>query len=277
MQNFQENIKWILSTVLAVLAVLVPIILYLLSLPAKSLEYEIVSRSELIGEEFPINDLELKIKGESVNKVMLYTFRISNSGSEPILKDDFERPISINVPDDTKIYLARLKKKLPENLTLKYELNNNKLLIEPLLFNSDEEFEIELFSSSNVYPNIDARIAGITKIKNKFPGSKQYIKRGIAFILAFFFLIFYSKSGRLAFSKSIYSSNLSIRLGNGILLLVCAFSSIYLLDSVIDIENNKILVSSLIVIPISLGTLWAWKETKYNKKMQPIADAPADF
>lgn len=131
----QENYKWILSTALAILAVLVPIILYLLSLPEKSLDYEIVSRSELIGEEFPINDLELRIRGESANKVILYTFGITNSGSEPILKDDFERPISINFPDDTKIYLARLKKKQPENLTLKYEFNNNRLLIEPLLLN----------------------------------------------------------------------------------------------------------------------------------------------
>ncbi len=273
----QENYKWILSTVIAILAVLVPIILYLLSLPEKSLDYEIVSSSELIGEEFPINDLELRIKGESVYKVILYTFRIGNSGSEPILKDDFERPISINLPDDTKIYLTRLKKKQPENLTLKYEFNNNKLLIEPLLLNSGEEFEMELFSSSNAYPAIDARIAGITKIKSKFPGSKQYFKHGITFVLSFFLMIFYSKHGRLAFSKSNYSSNLSIRFGNGILSLVCAFSSVLLLKSVIDIENYKTLVFSLIVIPISLGILWAWKEQKYNKKMQPIADAPADF
>lgn len=274
----QENLKWKLSTVISVLAVLVPIILYLLLLPGKSLEYEIVPKSELIGEEFPITDLELKIKGENVNRVMLYTLRVSNSGSEPILKDDFERPISINVPDDTKIYMARLKKRRPENLTLKYELNNNKLLIEPLLLNSDEEFQIDLFSSSNVYPSIDARIAGISKIKNKLPDSKQDIERGIKFVLTFFLLTFYSKAGLLAaFPKNIYSSNLSIRLDNGILSLVCLFSSVFILKSVIDIENIKLLVVSLISIPILLGTLWARKEQKYNKKMQPIANATADF
>lgn len=272
---FQENLKWMLSTVLAVLAVLVPIILYLLSLTGKSLEYEIVSRSELIGEEFPTKDLELKIKGESVNKVVLYTFRISNSGSEPIRKDDFERPISINVPGDTKIYLARLKKKHPENLTPKYELSNNKLLIEPLLLNSDEQFEIELFSSSNVYPTIDARAVGISKIKIKFPDSKKYIKKSIIFVLIFFLMIFYSKS----VTRSIYSSNLSTRLGNVILGFICGFSSIVLLIDVIDIvdiANNKILFFSLSLIPFALGALWAWKEEKYSKEMQRIAEAPTD-
>lgn len=273
---FQENPKLRLSTVLKVLAVLVPIILYLLSLNEKSLEYVIVSRSELIGEEFLVKDLELKIKGESVNKVMLYTFRIRNSGSVPIKKDDFERPISINVPDDTKIYLARLKKKLPENLTPKYEINNNKLLIEPLLLNSDEEFEMELFSSSNAYPTIDARIVGISKIKEKFAVLEQSTVRSIMLVLSFLLMIIYSKSAFLALLKGVYSSNLLIRLGHGLLSLVCGISSILFLTIVIDIANNKILFFSLSLIPILLGVLWYLKEEKYNKKMQPIANAPAD-
>jgi len=273
---FQENPKLKLSTVLKVLAVLVPIIIYLLSLNEKSLEYVIVSRSELIGEELSIKDLELKIKGESVNKLMLYTFRIRNSGSVPIKKDDFERPISINVPDDTKIYLARLKKKLPENLTLKYEINNNKLLIEPLLLNSDEEFEMELFSSSNAYPTIDVRIVGISKIKEKFAVFEQSTVRSIMLVLSFLLMIIYSKSAFLALLKGVYSSNLLIRLGHGILSLVCGISSILFLTIVIDIAKNKILCFSLSLIPILLGLLWALKEEKYNKTVQPVADASAD-
>lgn len=122
-----------------------------------------------------------------------------------------------------------------------------------------------MFSSSNAYPDIDARIAGITKITSKFPDSKQYLRHVITFVLSFLLLIFYSKQGRLAFSKRNYSSNLSIRIGNGVLSIVCAFSSVLLLKSVIDIENYKTLVFSLIVIPISLGILWAWKEQKYEE------------
>jgi len=220
--------------------------------------------------------LELKIKGESVNKVMLHTFRIRNSGSEPIKKDDFERPISINVPDDTKIYLARLKKKLPENLTPKYELNNNKLLIKPLLLNSDDEFEMELFSSSNAYPTIDARVVGISKIKKKFAGLEQSTVCSIMLVLSFLLMIIYTKLAYLALSKGVYSSNLLIRLGYGISSLVCGTSSILFLTIAIDIANNKIFYFSLSLIPILLGVLWSFKEEKYNKKMQPIADASAD-
>jgi hypothetical protein len=207
---------------------------------------------------------------------MLYTFRIRNSGSVPIKKDDFERPISINVPDDTKIYLARLKKKLPENLTLKYEINNNKLLIEPLLLNSDEEFEMELFSSSNAYPTIDVRIVGISKIKEKFAVFEQSTVRSIMLVLSFLLMIIYSKSAFLALLKGVYSSNLLIRLGHGILSLVCGISSILFLTIVIDIAKNKILCFSLSLIPILLGLLWALKEEKYNKTVQPVADASAD-
>jgi hypothetical protein len=262
---FQENPKLKLSTVLKVLAVLVPIVLFLLSLTEKSLEYEIISRSELIGEEFPVKDLELKIKGESINKVMLHKFRIRNSGSEPIKKDDFERPISINVPDDTKIYLARLNKKLPENLTPKYELNNNKLLIEPMLLNSNDEFEIELFTSSNEYPTIDARVVGISKIRKKFAGLEPSVVRSIMLVLSFFLMTIYSKFAYLAISKGVYSSNLLIRLGYGISSLVCGISSTIFLKILVDIANNQILFFSLSLIPVLLGLLWAFKEEKYNK------------
>jgi len=267
-----------LSTVLKVLAVLVPIILFFLSLAEKSLEYEIISRSELIGEEFPVKDLELKIKGESVNTVILHKLRIRNSGSEPIKKDDFERPISINVPDDTKIYLARLNKKLPENLTPKYELNNNKLLIEPMLLDSNDEFEIELFTSSNAYPIIDARVVGISKIKKKFVGLEQSTERSMMFVLGCLLMILYSKFAAAALSNILYSysSNLLIRLGYGISSLVCAISSIFFVTRVKVIASNPILFFSLIIITVLLGVFWTWKEEKYNKKMQPIGGAPAD-
>jgi len=270
----QENTKWILSTVLMVLVGVIP---FLLTLTWKSLDYEIVSKSELFGEEFPIKDLELKIKGESVNKVVLYTFRIRNSGSEPIKKDDFEKPISINVPDDTMIYLARLKKKLPENLTPKYVINNNKLLIEPLLLNSDEEFEMELFSSSNEYPIIDARIVGISRIKKKVPDSEQYIENIVKLVLCYLLLVFYSKSGLLVFAtRSFYSSNVSIRLGHGILWFVCILSFYLFGRSIADSINNRILFLCVSLSAVILGFLWALKEEKYNKTMQPISDTPPD-
>lgn len=272
----QENTKWILSTVLMVLVGVIP---FLLTLTSKNLDYKIVSKSELFGEEFPIKDLELKIKGKSVNKVVLYTFRIRNSGSETIKKDDFEKPISINVPDDTMIYLARVKKKFPENLTPKYEINDNKLLIEPLLLNSDEEFEMELFSSSNEYPIIDARIVGISRIKKNVPvpDSEQYIEYIVKLVLCYLLLVFYSKSALLLFAtRSIYSSNVSIRLGHGILWFVCIVSFYLFGRSIADSINNKILFWCVSLSAAILGFLWAFKEEKYNEKMQPVIDVPPD-
>ena len=177
------------------------------------------------------------------------------------------------------IYLARLKKKFPENLTPKYEINNNKLLIEPLLLNSDEEFEMELFSSSNAYPTIDARIVGISRIKKKVPvpDSEQYNEHIVKLVLCYLLLVFYSKSGLLVFAtRSIYSSNVSIRLGHGILWFVCILSFYLFGRSIADSINNRILFLCVSLSAVILGFLWALKEEKYNKTMQPISDTPPD-
>lgn len=267
-----------MSIVISFLAVLVPIILYLLTLSEKSLEYEIVSKSELIDKQLSINNLEIKINGKSINKLILYVFKLRNSGNKSILKGDFERPISIQVPDDQKIYLIRLKEKLPENLTIKYELKNNKVFIEPLLLNSEDNFEMELYSSSDEYPNIDARIAGITKLKNKFPDSKQSSLHKIKFILAFFLLIFYAKSFMLAVSRGIYLSKPSIRLGNVLLSIVCGFSSAYLFIDIMDIGNRIFLLSFVILLTCLIGSIWGIKERKnYDKNIKLPADALTDL
>jgi hypothetical protein len=234
------------------------------------MEYEFVSRSELISNQFPINDFQIKIKGESVNKVILYGLRLSNSGSKPILRDDFEKPISIHVPDNKKIYLVRLKKKIPDNLILNYELKNNKLLIEPLLLNSGDEFNMELYSSSDVYPIIDVRIAGISKLTNKYPDSIYKPRNGFMICLIFFLLIFYSKSAsfilykivfkRINPHKIIYPLSLSLLLGHGMLSAVCVFSFVVIFSFLTDYSNLTIYSFALICIPIMLGTLWGMKE-----------------
>jgi hypothetical protein len=267
---FREKPQWLsLPIVLSILAVLVPIILYIVSLTEKSLQYEIISRSELIGEESPIKDLELKIKGESVKRVIFYTLSISNSGTEPIKKDDFERPISINVADDTKIYLARVKKKLPENLVLKYELNNNKVLIEPLLLNVHDEFQMELFSSSNVSPSIDTRIVGVSKIKikEKLTDSKE-TTRNFGIVLSLILVVFYGKYLIVANSQSVYSSNVLIRYGQLTLALVCLAAFTTIIRSIADIENTKTLFFWLFPIPMFLGIFWGFKEVRYNQTMR---------
>ena len=87
--------KWVVSTILAILALVVPIVIYMATLTEKTLTYEVKSKSELLGEQYSIDDLNITIKGEPVNEATIHTLNIKNTGSVPIRKNDFERAIFI--------------------------------------------------------------------------------------------------------------------------------------------------------------------------------------
>jgi hypothetical protein len=266
----QEKNKWMISTILTAMAILLPIILFMLSLSVKDLKVEIVSKSELIGKEFSIEDIEIKIEGKNTNTLVLYTLRISNSGSEPILKDDFERPVFIDVREDSKIYLAKVKKKIPNNISIKMELIDNKVMIEPMLLNPEDEFELELFSSSIEYPVIDARIAGVPAIDIEIPEAKEQIWRYTRFLLSFFLFIFYSKHFMTAlFLNKNYSAKLSLRIVNIIFgVLYGTAASLLLLDAIgrIDFKENINYYAVMCTVPGAIGILWFCIEEKiFNK------------
>ena len=275
----QENQKWIISTIMAALALIIPIALYMFSLTEKKLEYEVISQSEIIGKDISMDKIEIKIGEESVNCISISTFKIRNSGTEPILKSDFERPILIMFSEGTKIYTSKLKHKIPENLSLKYRENGNNLLIEPLLFNSGDEFEMEILSSSNSYPKIDTRIAGVKEMTTTYPDSRKVVKRSIFLFLIYILVFYYSKFFRSLLSRNI-NRRPSVVLHNAILSLTCCSSVVFLLKEVlIDIEVNKYLVLLPMMIPLILGVIYAKKEEEYDEENQQIvnADAPAEL
>lgn len=269
----KENYKWVISTGVTVIGLILPIVLYIHSLPEKLLEYEILSKSELISDTVSIDKLEVRIKGESITEAFLYSVIIKNVGSVPVLKNDFDKRISIKVANNEKIYYAKLKEKVPSNLPVDYQLVTNKILIEPLLLNSGDKFVFDILSSSNLYPTIDARVAGIKEINKTLPESKEQMKKVISFILSFILLVFYSKTMGLVLSsgfakyKNNINSRISIRLSNGVLSLTCAISSAYLLKSYIEVETSKNLILFSIV-PIVIGFILAYKEQEYNKSLK---------
>ncbi len=263
-----EKNKWVISVALTFLGVVIPIVLYFASIPERSIVFEVVSKTDLVGSLDGIDGLEITIKDKQIKEASLYLVKLKNTGTEPIMTSDFEKPMLIKL--DSEIFSVKAKDKTPENLTLEYLIEDESILIKPFLFNSDEEFSLEIVSSSKSYPTVDSRIAGISSIKENYPSKNSILKIAISLTLSFILLVFYSKSFWLLIKRK------NQKISNLILGITCSFSSILLAKTVIDIEAYKWYIFASMIVPISLGMYWARLENGYNKSIQPTADASAD-
>lgn len=263
-----EKNKWIISVALAFLGVVIPIVLYFISIPERSIVFDVVSKTDLVGSLDGIDGLEITIKEKQVKEASLYLVKLKNTGSEPITVSDFEKPMLIKL--DNEIFSVRAKEKTPKNLSLEYSIEDESVLVKPFLFNSGEEFSLEIVSSSKNYPTVDSRISGISEVKKNYPSEKSTLKIAITLLLSFILLVFYSKSIWLAI-KSTNRKTSHIILG-----VTCSFSSILLIKTVIDIDAYKWFLFASITVPIALGMYWAKWEIGYNKSIQPTAATAVD-
>jgi len=262
-----ENTKWIISTVLAALALVVPIILFIFSTSVKTLDFEIRSKIELTKESNSVENLKISINGKDVEDIFVYGVKISNTGSKPILKEDYEKILSINVSEDSVIYSAKKNRTYPENLSLKFKIDKNQLLISPMLLNPNDEFEINIYSSSGEYPKLDARIAGVSTVNSKSPESRNLFLLIISGILAFILMIFYSKHLRLALPLRRVDHTVSDIFNNTLLGLTCGFSSILLVkDQFGFIDINIVMVFFL--PSFIIGYYLAIHQINYNNTMR---------
>jgi hypothetical protein len=258
-----EKYKWVTSIALPLLGVVIPVALYFNSIPERSLVFEVVSKTDLVGSLEGIDELEITIKDKPVKEAALYLVKLKNTGTEPITVSDFEKPIKLKL--EGEIFSAKTKVKIPNNLSLEYSIEGENVIIKPFLFNSNEEFSLEILSSSKIYPIVDSRIAGIAGIKERYPSENQDIlKLVLTLSLSFILMVFYSKSFGLLFERN-NPSRLSEKISHYTLIITCGFSSLLLVKTVIDLEAYKWIVFASMLVPMSLGLYLAKFELRYKK------------
>ena len=165
MDFIKNNWKWIITTIVALLAATIPLFTHWASFEIKSLSYVIVSKSPLILAEEKNEDLVVKFKGEKVSDPYLTVIKITNTGETPIRSEDFESPIKISLGNDINILSKNIVEKSPDSLLIKATISNKSLLIDPTLLNPSDSFTIKLITSNNepdIY--VSARISGIKEI-----------------------------------------------------------------------------------------------------------------
>lgn len=166
MEIIRDPMWQFIGALFAFITISVTLTIYLLQRKKKRFNYEIISKLPLLSFR---EELEGKFKiyyeDNLVKNVFSVIIKFYNTGNQPITSNDFERNLSLNFEEKTKILAYSVSKTEPENLEIQLKLNDSKLIIAPLLLNPKDNFTIRLIvTEAEAKFKLDYRIIGINKI-----------------------------------------------------------------------------------------------------------------
>src|SRR5208283_2997382 len=145
-------------TILAIVAICVTILLFLVGRRRKGLSY-LLSDTRVLGVHEAVNPSRVQIlfDGAAVTEVRLLIITLNNSGNEPIRVDDFERPLRFSWPEPARILTAEVAEVSPEGLQPTINAGVDEIVIDPLLLNPGDWLRIKILINQATKISVDAR------------------------------------------------------------------------------------------------------------------------
>lgn len=165
---FYEQIwQFVIATVIALLAIIVSILIYLKQRQRKALSYKILTNTPLLGIEEKIKGkLQILFDDKPVEDVNLIEIIIINSGNIPILITGYEHPISLSFDEKTKILTSEVFKTNPKSLKATVKIEDSRIIVPPVLLNSKDSIILKtLVSQFKGKISVDGRIIGVKDIR----------------------------------------------------------------------------------------------------------------
>jgi len=162
-----------IGIVTVVVAIAVPVVVFVWGRRRKELSYEIVTRTPVASVAEGVDSrLQMVFDGAAVRDVQLVVIRIVNSGNVPITRDDYERPVRIVFRRPARLLTAEQLSSDPESLGgwggFSYNAEGAKL--HPMLFNGGDSITLQLLVAGlQGEMEIDGRVVGVRHIKEMKP------------------------------------------------------------------------------------------------------------
>jgi len=159
---------FIIGNIVAIIAVLVSLILFILSTKRKGFSYYIESASAVVSVEEKVADqVEVSFGGNKVENVHLIVMNIRNSGNQSIQVDDFEEHVTFDFGMTSQFLRLSVVEKDPPSLYPVFTHVHGIPALFPLLLNGGDNFTVN-FLVSNWDPDaleVRGRIVGVKDIK----------------------------------------------------------------------------------------------------------------
>jgi hypothetical protein len=170
-------------TILAIIAISITVLLFLIGRRRKSLSY-MVSDTRVLGVHEAVNPSRVQIlfDGKPVTDVRLVIITINNSGNEPIRVDDFERALRFSWAEPARILTAEVIEVSPDSLQPTIEAGVNEVVLDPLLLNRGDWLRIKTLTNQVGKLSVDARVVGVKRIQKAVASSNGLSPKRLLFI-----------------------------------------------------------------------------------------------
>ena len=188
----RNNWKWLITTVITFIAVLLPAVLFWAGEKEKVISYDVKSSSPLVlTENIVDSNLKITFNDQPLKKAYLSVITIKNTGAIAVRATDFESPIKIQLGEGVKAIDSVAFNAQPESLEPELENKNSTVSITPILLNPEDSISIRILTSDKT-PDIklSARIAGIKKLTPHPKSNDNWDTIIIIFYIIWILLIF---------------------------------------------------------------------------------------
>ena len=168
MEFLRDPFWQFIGAVLALIAIAVSVVLYLLQRKRKVLAYEIVSRTPLLSVKEEVKGrVQITFDGQPVSDATMVILKLLNSGNVPILPFDFLRPVNIGFGKDAQILSAEIIETNPDNIEASVEVGAQTLTLVPVLLNGGDSVTLKvLLTRFEGDVDVNGRIVGVKQIQS---------------------------------------------------------------------------------------------------------------
>lgn len=171
------------GTVLAFLAIVVPMIIYLHQRERKELAFGALSiRSFLTASDELDGRVSVTFDGFPVKDIRLVVLGVSNTGNVPILAREFDRPFTVSFGDKARVLTADVIEQQPGNLGVKVNARDQDIQFTPVLLNPGDSFATQLLiAAPEIHIYADVRVIGVASLEQLGTEAAMRRERSLGF------------------------------------------------------------------------------------------------
>ena len=165
-----DPIFWAILAV--VVAIVVPVVLYVLGRTRKALAYE-TSATPLVRPAVHAA-FEIFFQGTRVHDVHLIEIDIGNIGNAPIRTEDYEQPLTLGFGATATVLSAQVAARRPADLDPVLDVTDNAVVVRPLLLNRGDAITLHVLATGfrgNV--RLSGRIVGIATFRTSLASAQD--------------------------------------------------------------------------------------------------------
>ena len=167
MKFLKDPVWQFIGVIIAILAIITSVVLYLQDKSVKELQIDVLSNSPLISIDGDIQKgIQVFYKDKPVQTLSVILLKIENTGNEPIRRADYSEPISVSLSPEAEIGEVEIQETLPDGIPLAPIIeSSNKVELAKTLLNPGDQAILKILALNNDGTLIvDARIVGISEI-----------------------------------------------------------------------------------------------------------------